>query len=60
LKKPNKFWHIPIASLSNHLNGQKRLRKVSPQGVLTYDEDKTLVALVLGMQDLGFSLPYNI
>jgi hypothetical protein len=33
---------------------------VTPQGLLTYEEDKTLVALVLGMQDLGFSLPYNI
>jgi len=35
LRKTNKFWHIQVTSLSNHLNGKTRSRKQGPQGVLT-------------------------
>jgi hypothetical protein len=35
LRKVAKYWNIPLTSLSNHLNGRIRIRKVGPQGVLT-------------------------
>jgi hypothetical protein len=35
LRKATKYWNIPLTSLSNHLNGKTRCRKVGPQGILT-------------------------
>jgi hypothetical protein len=54
-EKTNKFWHIPIISLSNHLNGKTRSRKQRPQGVLTNQEDGALMAWILGMQKCELS-----
>jgi hypothetical protein len=34
-KKATKYWNIPLTSLSDHLNGRTKCRKVGPQGVLT-------------------------
>jgi hypothetical protein len=35
LRKATMYWNIPLTSLSNHLNGRTRCRKVGLQGVLT-------------------------
>jgi hypothetical protein len=43
LKKVTKYWNILATSLSNHLNGRTRCRKVGPQGVLTEHEDEAMV-----------------
>jgi hypothetical protein len=40
----------------DHLNGRTRSKKVSPQGMLTNEEDKTLMVWALGMQDLRISI----
>ncbi len=52
-KKANKFWHILITSLLDHLNGKIGSRKQGPQGMLTNQEDEALVAWILGMQECG-------
>jgi len=46
---------IPLTFLLNKLNGKTRSRNVGPQGVLINEEDKMLVAWILGMQECGFS-----
>jgi hypothetical protein len=49
LLRANKFWGIPITSLSNHLNGKIKSRQIGPLGVLTKKKDEVVVAWVLGM-----------
>jgi len=44
LRKVNKFWHILVTSLLDHLNGKTRSRKQRPQGELTNQENEALVA----------------
>jgi hypothetical protein len=56
LKKVNEHWHIPLTFVSDHLNGIKILRKQGPQGVFNEDEDATLAAWTLGMQQCGLSI----
>jgi hypothetical protein len=48
LKKVNKFWHILVTSLLDHLNGKTKSRKQGPQGVLTNQEDEALCGLDFG------------
>jgi hypothetical protein len=38
------------------LNGKIRLKKQGPQGVLTNQEDETLMAWILGMQECKLSI----
>jgi len=45
----NKFWGIPVTSLSNHLYGKTKSRKIGPLGVLTQEKDEIIVAWVLNM-----------
>jgi hypothetical protein len=42
--------------LLDRFNGRTRLRKVGLVGVLMDEENKTIVAWVLGMQDCGLSI----
>jgi hypothetical protein len=39
-----------------HLNNRTRSKKLSPQGVLTNEDDKTFMVWALGMQDLRISI----
>ncbi len=39
LRKANRHWNIPLASLFDHLYGKTRFRKVGPTSVLTIEED---------------------
>jgi hypothetical protein len=49
LMKVSKFWYIPLTSLSNHLNGRTRSKKVGLAGVVMNEKDKTFVIYILGM-----------
>ncbi len=48
----SKFWNISLTSLLDHLNG----RKLGPKGVLNGEEDKTLVAWIIVIQECGLSI----
>ncbi len=45
----NKFWGIPVISLSHHLNGKTTSRIIGPMDVLIEEEDEVVVAWVLSM-----------
>jgi hypothetical protein len=49
LMKVSKFWYIPLTSLSNHLNGRTRSKKVGLAGVLMNEKDNAFVIYILGM-----------
>jgi hypothetical protein len=49
LRKVAKYWNILVTSLSNHLNGRTRCKKVGPQSMLTKHEDELIVTWVLNM-----------
>jgi hypothetical protein len=50
LRKENRFWNIPLSSLSNHLNGKTRSKKMGLACVLTKEDVVTIITWVLGMQ----------
>ncbi len=51
---PDKFWGILVTSLSDHLNGKTKSRKIGPPGVLIEEEEgEVVVAWVLNMQERG-------
>jgi hypothetical protein len=56
LKKAIKYWNILVTSLSDHLNGRTKCRKVGPQGMLTKHEDEAMVTWVLNIQKVGLSI----
>jgi len=56
LRKANKHWNIPLTSLSNHLYGKTRFRKLEPINMLTIEEDQAMVAWVFSMQEVGLSI----
>jgi hypothetical protein len=56
LRKISRSWNIPLGSFSDHLNGKIRSKKMGPTSVLTKEEDVTLVAWILGMQECGLSI----
>jgi hypothetical protein len=45
---------IPLTFLLDKLNIKTKSRNLGPQDVLINEEDKTLVAWILGMQECGF------
>jgi hypothetical protein len=49
LMKVSKFWYILLTSLSNHLNGKTRSKKVGLASVLMNKKDKAFVIYILGM-----------
>jgi hypothetical protein len=48
-RRASKQWNILLTSLSNHLYGKTRTRKLGPIGILTLEEDQVVVAWVLSM-----------
>lgn len=42
LRKASIYYNILLTSLSYHLNGRTRSKKVSPQGVLTEQKDEKI------------------
>jgi len=52
----NKFWGIFVISFFDHLNGKIRSRKIGPLSVLTKEEDETIIARVLSMQECGLPI----
>jgi hypothetical protein len=52
----NKFWGKLVISFFDHLNGKTRSKKIGPPNVLTDEEDETIVAWVLSMQECGLSI----
>ncbi len=53
MRKANCHWNIPLTSLSDHLNGKTRSKKVGSLGVKLKDEEAKVVSWILGMQDYG-------
>jgi hypothetical protein len=56
LKRANKSWNIPTISITNHLNGKTKSRKMGPRGVLTEEEDVVVIKWTLNMQECGLSI----
>jgi len=56
LRKASRHWNIPFTSLSDHLYGKTRSRKLGLIGVLTIKEDHVVVAWVFSMQEVGLSI----
>jgi hypothetical protein len=56
LRKANRHWNTPLTSLSDHLYGKTRSRKLGPIGVLIIEENQAMVAWVLSMQEIGLSI----
>lgn len=42
LKKASKYYNIMLTSLSYHLNGRTKSKKMNPQGVLIEQKDEKL------------------
>lgn len=55
LKKASQFWNIPFISLSNHLNGKIRFRKMVYIGVLMDEKYVVIVAWILVLQKCKLS-----
>jgi hypothetical protein len=43
IRRISKSWNIPMNSLVIHLNGRTRFRKMGLGGVLTKEEDTTMI-----------------
>ncbi len=56
MRKTNKHWDIPLSSLSSHLNGKTKCRKVGLLGVPMKEEDVIVVAWIANMQKHGLSI----
>jgi hypothetical protein len=56
LRKANQTWNIPFTSLSYHLISKTRSRKHGPLGVLTHEEEITIVGWILDMQNYELSI----
>jgi hypothetical protein len=59
LRKVVWYWNIPLNSLLNHLGGRTRWRKFGPQGMLTKQEDETMVTWVLNMQKVRLYVTFQ-
>jgi hypothetical protein len=53
LRKASRHWNILITSLSNHLYGKTKSKKLGPTSVLIVEKDQAMVAWVLFMQKVG-------
>jgi hypothetical protein len=47
---------IPLSSLSNHLNGKTRTKKVRIEKVLITKEDVKIVTWILAILEIGLSI----
>ncbi len=59
LNRVNRSWNIPMSSLSNHLNGKTRSRKMGPRRVHIKVEDSLMIAWTLAMQECGLSIRFQ-
>jgi hypothetical protein len=59
LRKASKQWNIPLISLSNHLYGKTRTRKLGPTCILTLKEDMLWLLGFCLCKKLGCQLAYN-
>jgi hypothetical protein len=59
LRKANKAWNIPLSSLSNHLNGKTKYRKMGPRGVFITKTSDEVIRWTLTMQECRLSVIYN-
>ncbi len=56
LKNVNKQWNILLTSLSNHLYGKTRSKKLGLTSMLIVKEDQIAIAWVLSMHEVGLSI----
>ncbi len=49
LQGASKFWDVLVPSLSNHLYGKTKSRKIEPPSVLIEEEDEAIVVWILSM-----------
>jgi len=49
LKKASQYWNIPLINLSNHLTSKTMSKKCGPPGVLSIDEETTIIEWVFSM-----------
>jgi len=53
LRKANQSWNISLTSLSDHLNGKTRSKKMGPTNVLIEEEYVVMVGWIITMQKCG-------
>jgi hypothetical protein len=57
LKKKKKHWHVLLTSLSDHVNGKTRQKKVGPQSMLIKEKYATyIVVWTLNMRECKLSV----
>jgi hypothetical protein len=56
LRRASRAWNIPMSSISNHLNGKTKSRKIGPRGVLTEKKDAIMITWTLVMGECGLSI----
>jgi hypothetical protein len=56
LRRAIRSWNIPLSSLSSHMNGKTRFRKMGLKGVLTNIEDVVVIKWTLDMLKCGLSI----
>ncbi len=50
------YWNIPLTSPLDHLTSKTMLKKHGPPGVLSANEEATIVEWVFGMQECSLSI----
>jgi hypothetical protein len=56
LRKASRHWNTPLTSLSNHLYGNTRSKKLGPTCVLIIEEDRVMVGWVLSLHEVELSI----
>jgi hypothetical protein len=56
LRNASRFWNIPFNSLSNHLNGKTKRKKMEFASVLIKEKNVIIVAWIIRMQECVFSI----
>jgi hypothetical protein len=59
LKKVKRHWNIPLTSLSNHLYGNTRSKKLGLTSMLIVKEDQIVVAWVLFMHEVELLINFQ-
>ncbi len=56
IRRASKSWNIPMNSLVDRLNEKTKSKKMGLEGVLTKEEDVTMITWTLTMQECGLSI----
>jgi hypothetical protein len=56
LRKVNRYWNMPLTSLSDHLTSKITSRKRGPPRVFSVDEEAIAVEWVFGMHECSLSI----